>query len=63
MAMFIDSLCMMGLGAYFWGVSRKMDGLIWGLAIIQVIVCIGIAIGVPESPKYLYEKGKELEFR
>jgi hypothetical protein len=39
-----------------------MDGLVWGLAAIQILVCILIAWGVPESPKYLYEKGKHLEF-
>ena len=62
MAMFIDSLCMMGLGAYFWKVSRNMDGLIWTLTIVQVVVCIAIALWVPESPKYLFEKGRKEEF-
>ena len=62
MAMFIDSLCMMGLGAYFWKVSRNMDGLMWALTVVQVVVCVAIAWGVPESPKYLFEKGKKKEF-
>jgi hypothetical protein len=57
-AMFVDSICMMGLGAYFMMISRDMDGLLWGMFIVQVVVCVGIAWGVPESPKYLYEKGK-----
>lgn len=34
MAMFIDSLCMMSLGAYFMWLSRDMQGLIWGLAVV-----------------------------
>ena len=55
-------MCMMSLGAFFWLVSRNMDGLLWGLSIIQILVCIVIAWGVPESPKYLFEKGKYTEF-
>ena len=58
MAIFIDSLCMMGLGAYFWKVCPNMDVQIRALTVVQVVVCVAIAWGC-QNPKYLFEKRKK----
>lgn len=56
LAMIIDSLSMIVFGVYFFNV-KSIYPLLWFLLIFQTILQIIALIYIPESPKYLYEKG------
>lgn len=62
LAMFFDSMCMVFLGTYFYAV-KSMDGIMIGLIAIQVLVVFALWLYVPESPKFLYEKGQFEQFK
>ncbi len=62
LAMFVDALCMVMLGSYFYFV-KTMTGAIVSLICIQVCLLGAIWGFVPESPRFLYEKGKIEEFK
>lgn len=60
-AMFIDSICMVILGVYFYFV-KSMQALMIVMIVLNVILIVLIWYGVPESPKFLYEKHRKDEF-
>jgi hypothetical protein len=59
--MFVDSACMVTLGVYFYYV-KSMDALMITMIIFNFLLIVIIWYGVPESPKFLYEKQKKEEF-
>lgn len=59
--MFIDSICMVILGVYFYFV-KSMQALMIIMIVLNVILIVLIWYGVPESPKFLYEKHRKDEF-
>ena len=61
MAMIIDSACMIFLGFYFWSV-KSMGALLNGLILIQIVIIALLWFFIPESAKFLYEKGRIEEF-
>ncbi len=61
LAMFIDSACMISLGVYFYYI-KSMHSLVVTMTVLNVALIALIAYGVPESPKYLYEKKRIQEF-
>jgi MFS family permease len=54
-AMFVDSACMVTLGLYFFYI-KSMKALMVVMIILNIVLIALIWYGVPESPKYLYEK-------
>ena len=60
-AMFIDSACMVTLGVYFYYI-KSMDALMIAMTLLNFVLIIIIWYGVPESPKFLYERQRKEEF-
>lgn len=52
---------MVTLGVYFYYI-KSMDALMIAMLIINFLLIVIIWYGVPESPKFLYEKQRKEEF-
>lgn len=61
LSMIMDSTCMVTLGVYFW-VVKKIEPIILTSVLITLVLVVVIMIFIPESPKFLYEKGRIKEF-
>jgi len=62
LAMFVDAACMLALGAYFLHV-KSMTGVVIGLAGIQTVLLAALWGWLPESPRFLHEKGRHEDFK
>lgn len=62
LTMVCDSSGLMVLGTYFYFV-KDMKPIIYALVAIQTLLIILVCIFMPESPKFLYEKGELEHFR
>jgi MFS family permease len=61
LCMTVDSISMILFGFYFYYI-KDMNGILYFLAIIQTAAIIFLIYYVPESPKYLYDKGETNKF-
>ena len=61
LSMVMDSTSMIILGTYFW-IFNTMEPILIGSVLVTLIILILIMVYVPESPKFLYDKGRMSEF-
>lgn len=62
LTMVCDSSGLIVLGTYFYFV-KDMKPVIYALVVIQSLLIVLVGVFMPESPKFLYEKGELERFR